>query len=372
MPRRGENIRKRSDGRWEGRVKIAPDLNNKSRYKSLYGKTYSEVKRKMLDYLKQGDHRPRRTERITLGELLKMWQKCSRRKNKASTEMKYDFLIQKHLIPSLGHLLLCELNSRILNRFLSEKLSAGRLDGKGGLSPAYVRTLEIILRSALEFGEKEKLCGAIIFYDSIPKTGYAAPKILTKSHQRKLESYLFSHPDTTNLGILLTLRAGLRIGEVCSLRWEDINLSEKELYIKTTVIRVKDQDNRTVYRLDVPKTKSSVRTIPITDDLHRILVRLSSEGGSGFLLSGTEDFVRPPTYSYRYHQVLKKLTIPDLNYHSLRHTFATRCIEAGMDEKSLSEILGHANVSITLNTYVHPSMELKRDRLTRLIAMLAG
>lgn len=170
------------------------------------------------------------------------------------------------------------------------------------------------------------------------------------------------------MGVLLSLRAGLRIGEVCALSWEDVDLSKEVIHIRHTVARVDSTEagRKTKLILDAPKTASSERYIPICSDLLTVLKRIRSGGSSGFVVSGSEYFVSPRTFEYRYHTLLKAAKVSSVNFHCLRHTFATRCIEVGVDVKSLSEILGHSSVSITMDTYVHSSIELKRAQIEKL------
>ena len=178
--------------------------------------------------------------------------------------------------------------------------------------------------------------------------------------------------DETKLGVYISLYTGLRIGEICALSWEDIDLSNGLLYVRHTLSRVLCEENgkrRTVLIIDQPKTQSSLRKIPINSDLLRILNEMYPKAESRYVVSNQASFVSPRTYEYRYCKILQESGIHHINYHALRHTFATRCIEVGVDIKSLSEILGHSNVSITLNTYVHSSMDLKRSQLEKLTAI---
>lgn len=179
--------------------------------------------------------------------------------------------------------------------------------------------------------------------------------------------------DETKLGILISLNTGLRIGEVCALSWDDIDFERQIFHIRSTVARVKSMDSGVNSKLiiDKPKTKSSLRDIPIPSKLLTILVSMKKQSKGKYVVSAENSFVSPRTYEYRYHKILDEYNIPSVNYHTLRHTFATRCIEVGVDVKTLSEILGHANVSITLNTYVHSSMELKRQQLEKLSILSA-
>ena len=192
------------------------------------------------------------------------------------------------------------------------------------------------------------------------------PKTLSLTEQRTVEKHLTNNINSTNVGILLALQAGLRVGEICALSWENIDFNERIMHIRNTVIRTNRNDNTyPAFMISEPKTKSSIRDIPLTDCLLYNLMIVKSESISPYVISGNSEFVSPNTFEYRYHKALNQFNIKDINFHALRHTFATRCIEAGVDDKTLSEILGHANVSITLNTYVHSSMDLKRSQLEK-------
>ena len=183
-----------------------------------------------------------------------------------------------------------------------------------------------------------------------------------------MEQHLKSDLSPTNIGILISLYTGLRIGEICALCWNDIDLNARTIYVRHTVSRVRStsEECKTELILDEPKTASSKRIIPIPSPLFSVLLDYSKEATSAFVVSNSESFVSPRTYDARFHKLLRDCQIKGLSYHGLRHTFATRCIEAGVDVKSLSEILGHANVSITLNTYVHSSLEMKKSQLEKL------
>ena len=208
-------------------------------------------------------------------------------------------------------------------------------------------------------------------YDEMRKLT-ANPKdfvVFDIDQQKIFERQLLHEMDTTKLGILISLHTGLRIGEICALTWENVDIIKKVIYVRTTIARVKDNScsgTKTKLIIDAPKTKSSKRDIPISSFLLPILTTMKSSAISPYVISESPTFIQPRTYEYRYHKLLDSCGLESINYHSLRHTFATRCIEAGVDVKSLSEILGHSNVSITLNTYVHSSMELKRTQLEKL------
>lgn len=372
MPKRGENIHKRKDGRWEGRYKKGVNDCGKTMYGSVYGKTYGEAKAKLLSVLKDGsmDNRgPSKEYRFQ--EVLFLWMANNRIRHKGATEVKYQYLIDSHIAPKLGQVKMSKLTAFAINSFLHEKLQSGRLDKRGGLSPSYVRSMMLIINSALQFAVNERMCQPLHSAICKPMPEKKKLQILNVLEQKCLETYLSCEPDFTKLGVFISLHTGMRIGEVCALTWENIDFTEKIIHVRATVTRVKNADGASGTRLiiDKPKTKSSIRDIPITSTLLSQLLTMKQHSFSRYVISEKDSFVSPRTYEYRYHKLLKQCGVSRVHYHALRHTFATRCIEVGVDVKTLSEILGHANVSITLNTYVHSSMDLKRKQIEKLVAL---
>ena len=190
-------------------------------------------------------------------------------------------------------------------------------------------------------------------------------KFFQKKIRKKLEIYLFNHLNEISLGILLSLYTGLRIGEVCALQWNDIHLEKEMISIQKTVSRVRNfdaTDKKTKLLLIDAKTKNSIREIPIHKSLVCLLRKLSvGKKETDFILTSSHKMMDPRNYYNHYQRIIKKCHIAHYNYHSLRHTFATNCIELGLDPKSLSELLGHSDVKITLSLYVHPSLERKKE-----------
>lgn len=369
MPKRAKNIWKRKDGRWEARYPIGKKENGATRYRSIYGKSYAEAKRKLVECqiasgLSLGHKRKK------FSDVLDEWMMSVSLKQKEATKLKYENLIENHIKPELGGYNIESLNESRICIFLDNKRKNGRIDKKGGLATSYVKTMYLIIQAALSYGEHQGYCMA-------PKTSVcklpSQPTeitVLTAEQQTKLENILISENTINGLGVLISLNTGLRIGEICALQWEDIDMEHKILHVRHTVARIKNKnpaiDAKTILILDSPKTKTSCRDIPITPKLETILNNALTNSSSNFLISSSNEFVSPRTYEYRFHKKLKECQIPQVNFHALRHTFATRCIEKGVDVKTLSEILGHSNVSITLNTYVHSSMDLKRIQLEKL------
>lgn len=372
MPRHGENIRKRKDGRWEARYPKDQLKNGKTVYGSVYGRTYNEVKEKRSQILQsmQNPITPS-NDQIKFRDVLELWFEDNRIRLKGATEYRYLYLIKTHILPSLGEKELSQINATVINMFLAEKLKSGRLDGKGGLSPAYVRSIMLVIKSVVQFAIAKQLIAPFPTKIHMPPMIPKELQILSKSEQIKLETVLFQEMDETKLGVLISLYTGLRIGEICALEWEDIDLTNHLLYVRHTIARVSksNMEGKTITKLvvDLPKTAASLRCIPICSKLMSALKTKAEIASSKYVISKEATFVNPRTYENRYHNLLKLCGIAPVNYHALRHTFATRCIETGVDIKSLSEILGHSNVSITLGTYVHSSIELKRAQIEKLV-----
>lgn len=373
MPRRGDNIRKRKDGRWEARYTKGEYEDPSKKYGSVYGRTYQEAKEKRDLIIKQGQQQKPATAGLLFRDILEAWQDANRVRLKEASISRYQALIDTHILPELGSKRITQINASIINRFLANKLEKGRLDGEGGLSASYVRSISLVIGSAIRYGVLEKMCDPLlspINKPSIPKKSLC---VLSLEMQKQFEQALLDDMDEEQLLIYLTLYTGLRIGEACALRWEDISLESRLIYVRQTVSRVwcfEDGKKRSKLIIGLPKTESSQRCIPICSKLYTILCGFPLRKRHGYVLSNASNggFISPRTFEYRYKKILRAARLEPINYHALRHTFATRCIECGVDIKSLSEILGHADVSITLNTYVHSSIELKRIQLEKLVS----
>lgn len=372
MPRRGENIRKRKDGRWEARFPKGKDAKGHTKYGAVYGATYKEAKEKRRQLQENVQPITETSAELSFRDLLSLWLADSQIRLKASTVYRYQYLIDTHILPELGDKSLDSITSPVINSFLANKLHGGRLDGSGGLSAAYVRSITLVISSALKFGAEQGLCSTISAKIKKPTMTPKELPVLLVDQQSTLEGTLLTNMDETKLGVYISLYTGLRIGEICALTWDDVDLKNRLIYIRNTVARVNSDTStcsKTHLVIDTPKTASSLRCIPICSKLYTVLSDHVSKATSRFVISFNGSFVSPRTFDYRFKKLLDISNIPRINYHALRHTFATRCIEAGVDVKSLSEILGHADVSITLNTYVHSSMDLKRTQLEKIVCL---
>ncbi|MBE6808050.1 MAG: site-specific integrase [Ruminococcaceae bacterium] len=365
MSRRGDNIHKRKDGRWEGRYKNGVKSNGSAKYSSVYAHSYSECKSKLWEAMLYSPTKMIQKSDVRFSEILYRWLYSNRIRLKGATTIKYNNIIQSHIIPILGGMKISEIDSVIINSFLEKKLSSGGIKQNKALSPSYVKTMAIIIEAAINFAVLEGLCNPLKTPINKPTVSKKELNVLSKISEENLTKMLIKENSKVALGALLALQAGLRIGEVCALRWRDIELENNIIHIYHTVSRIPSPDStqKTLLVLDTPKTNASRRDIPIPFTLHTALCNAYKSKKSEFVVSDTVSFVGTRTFDYRYKKMLKKKGIQAIRFHTLRHTYATRCAEAGMDAKTLSRLLGHSSSTISLNIYVHPSIETTKQQI---------
>ena len=282
---------------------------------------------------------------------------------KESTYANYSNNIFNHIIPNLGDYTLNELNHKIIQDFLLELSKNGKKNGSGGLSEKTIKDITIIVKGSIKKGINEDKIKHIELTFNYPKENKdKSIYILTKYEQNKLTNYVLNNLTSRNIGILLSLYSGIRIGELCALQWKDIDFKNNKLIISKTIQRIyiKEKDkNISKIIITSPKTKNANREIPINKGFIEIFKKIKSDN-EYYILSNNEKYIEPRTYRKYFNKVLKESKIKPFNFHSLRHTFATNCITLGCDYKTVSELLGHANVNITLNLYVHPRYSQKK------------
>lgn len=375
MARKGNNIYKRKDGRWEGRYIRARTPEGRAIYGSVYARSYREAVRKLSELTDSAEATVplwAEAEDVRFCTLGEAWLENRRPQIKESAYNKYRNLFCSYIRPQLGELPLSRLTPGRLNRLCSDLLTRGGSRGQG-LSPKTVNDTLAVIRNILRFAECQGYRPPCTGQEITVRQSPREMQILARSDQDRLTRYLCGHQTREGLGILLCLFTGLRIGEICALQWSDISLEEKTLHVRQTMQRIQCQgaERRTRVTLTAPKSRCSVRTIPIPEPVF-CLLEPYAWSSRGFFLTGREDrYVEPRMMQYHLKRILLACGVEPVNFHALRHTFATRCVEAGFDVKSLSEILGHASVSITMNRYVHPSMELKKENMQRLSAFYA-
>ncbi|MCR4639045.1 site-specific integrase [Ruminococcus sp.] len=352
MPRKGENIYKRRDGRWEGRYKTGYNEHGKAKYHSVYGHSYTEVKEKLLPMKAAPAAIAAASCNMTVKELFDEWLAAVKLRVKSSTYANYTMKVKKHILPAFGGLRYDVLTVQMIHSFIDNKLNEG-------LSPKYVSDVIVVFKAMAKYTSKVHGYRNILADVVMPKYIKEEKPLLTLIQQRILCKYLFSNLTPTTLCLLLSYYTGLRVGEVCGMMWDDIDFEKEVLTVRRTVQRINNGSSGTQLIIDTPKSRSSQRTIPIPTFLMKLL-RESRSNNNHYILSNSERIIEPRTLQRRFQTILKKAGLPSVNYHCLRHMFATNSLQAGFDVKTLSEILGHSSVETTLNRYVHSSMERKR------------
>lgn len=354
MSRKGMNIYKRKDGRWEARYVKKTDQYGKKLYGSVYGKTYTEAREKQIKHLQNKKIYQNNNSNITLARVAAEWLLYIESDVKTTTFQKYSYVINKHLLThSMAEQPLCNITNSMYSEYAKSKLKSGSLSEKT------INDILMVLGRILAFAEENYQ----IKRSKLPhiKEPRKETRVLSVAEQSKLESYLHTNIDIYQFGVLLALYTGIRLGELCALRWEDI--SDDSIKISKTMHRVKKGD-KTIVEIAEPKTKSSYRIIPLPKFFCPYISFFRSSGT--VLKTRNGNHVEPRLLQMSFAKMIEECMLPKTNFHALRHTFATRCIESGFDIKSLSEILGHSDVKTTLNKYVHSSYEQKQKNMNLL------
>ena len=303
---------------------------------------------------------------IKFSEWIDFWLENEKSFLKESTYATYSNIIENHIKPSLGTKNISHIQNNDLQNMIFEKLNSGRLSNKKGLSLKTVKDIMTVTKSCLNSAMKNCIIKRKTFDYKFPKN-ISSKKIKIFSHTEhlKLFQYINSNLDEKSLGILISLLCGLRIGEVCGLKWCDIDFENEILSVNRTVQRIyikKTISSESKIIISSPKTTSSFRNIPLSKHLIKIMKNLR-KNDDFYIITGNKNFIEPRIYRKYYYSILSSLNLSKLSFHSLRHTFATQAIELGTDYKTVAEILGHSSINTTLNLYVHPKMEYKRKCL---------
>lgn len=364
---KGENIFKRKDGRWEARYMKGREASGKIKYGYCYGKTYRDAKEKAIKCkaaIINGNPIVSTRSQQRFLFYCDEWLHLRKIKVKYSTYVKYDMTLNKHIKPNLGQYFPTELTTELVNNFSQELLF------EKGLSPKTVNDILVILRGIIKYVQT-LLPGMPHNIEIIyPKIHKKEMRVLTKEEQEKFVSYLVENLDACKFGILLAFFTGIRIGELCALQWKNISLKDKTLHIDATMQRLRDMDENAAARTKIvtlsTKSENSTRIIPLLDFLVDLCHEMNPQNNSAYILTGTENYMEPRALQYRIKKYADACDLKDIHFHTLRHTFSTCAVEAGVEIKSLSEILGHASTSITLERYVHTTIKMKRDNMEKL------
>ena len=358
MGRHGEAIYQRKDGLWEARYVKGLDCYGKKKYGSVYARSYREAKEKRMDIISKISLLPQSVSarRIVLEELISEWLFLNQARLKPSTYQKYCSSFEKHIKDSLGSYPVIYLTPIVLKQFADSKQ-------KVGLSETTINGMLTFIRTCLKYGGKQH--GTPVTEVVYLKPPRKEMRVLSPDEQNRLVRYLLVDTDIYKLGVLLALFTGIRIGELCALTWGDI--INGRLKINKTMQRLsKGKGLGTEIVINEPKTTTSNRIVPIPSFLLPQIEAMRREDCCHFLSTKERRIVEPRIMQIRFSRYIKETDIPKATFHSLRHTFATRCTEAGCEIKSLSELLGHSSVTVTLNRYVHSSFSLKISAIEKL------
>ena len=304
---------------------------------------------------------------MSISKCMDIWLKNEHNYIKESTYFLYLTIIENHLKTYFKRRRMNTISNKDFQSFVLNKLNFGRLDGKGGLSKKTVKDMTVVLKSVLTFAMKHKIIDKTEFEFKIPrKEKTRKVEVFNFEERKKICKYVKNNLCDQTLGILICICTGLRIGEICALKWEDVNLRTEVISVNHTIQRIYiNTARKSKIIISSPKTESSRRTIPIAAELMPLLQQFKSNSNF-YVISGKKKYIEPRTYRKFFKKMLNILKISKLKFHSLRHTFATQAIENGIDYKTVSEILGHASVGITLNLYVHPDLEHKKECLSKI------
>ena len=368
---KGENIFKRKDGRWEARYIKGYELSGKIKYGFCYGKTYREAKEKVTKCkaaLVSGKPVPSNNSRRRFSFYCDEWLRLRKPKVKESTYIKYETALRKHIKPKLGGCFPMGITTGLIDGLTEELLFEDEL------APKTVHDVLVVLHGVLKY-TAAFFPGTIPAVEiNYPKPGKKEMRVLSREEQARFVSYLLEDMDTCKFGVLLALFTGVRIGELCALQWGKISLKEQTIRIDATLQRPRDTraagSTRTKIVISTPKSDTSIRTIPITDYTAELCGKMDPHSSAAYVLTGTDSFMEPRALQYRMEKYTCECGLEGVHFHTLRHTFATRAVEVGFEIKSLSEVLGHAATTITLDRYVHSSLILKRDNMNKLNAIV--
>lgn len=389
VKRRGNGegcIRQKKSGRWEALMSNGYDRLGRPKTKYLSAKTRSELIKKVDEYkVAKFTGTYIEDNKLTVGKWLdEFYSTHVVNRVKLSTQVNDECIIKHHLKPFIGRIKLSELKGRKVQQMYNQMLIDGRVDGKGGLNPKTIRNIHITLHKALEQAVRDDLIIKNPLKSvTLPRMKKKEIQILTPEEQKRLNNACFSH--FWGIAVLLTLYTGMRKGEVLGLTWNNIDFDNSRLYVTQQLTRIKDysKDAKAKTMLGIiedTKTKTSKRIIYIAPVIMEELKkhkeqqeREKHKWDKAYknlnMVFCREDgqYIDPGTFRDFYIRTLKKAQIEPKTFHALRHTFATRALESNANIKTVSEILGHASIQITLDTYSHVSQELQQETMQKIV-----
>ncbi|MDA9470513.1 tyrosine-type recombinase/integrase [Enterococcus sp. 5H] len=360
MVKKGENIYKRKDKRWEGRYVKGRKENNRIHYGYIYGRSYKEVKEKMLQ-VKNSSEPPKISASSvyldTLDQWSQYWFTILQQRVKQSTFVSYSNKYKHHISPYLGQITLVELTKEDINHWVNK---LGQV-----LTANSIRAVAQVLRTYLEDSVRAGVLPSNPYKNiQLPKTELKKVTALTKLEQERLYNHALNYEQ--GFAIILALETGLRIGELAGLKWEDIDFSDQTIHVRRTIQRIQNMENtsekRTIIIETSPKTHSSKRVIPLSKNMCKRLKNRREAKNGIYVLGGTTP-CEPRTISYWFKKICQSASLPNIHFHALRHTFATRCLEEGVTIVTISALLGHHSTKMTLDTYLTAFLSEKREAI---------
>ena len=355
---KGINVYYRKDGRWEGRISRGKRKDGKRKFQYIFARTKEEVIDRMTSIRRseQPTDKCCKTVSVIYGE----WFRSVQHMVKESTAANYAMKADKHILPAFVEKAVSDIVQDDIYAFIAKKQ-------KDGLSVRYVADIIILMKSIFKYAVRTYHIFNPLDGVSLPKKKSPEIQLLVEEEQGKLQRYVAEHQNHSTLGVALSYATGIRIGELCALKWKDIDLEKRILTVRKTMQRIQcpTEASKTKLIITDPKSESSRRRIPIPDCLMSFLLKFKGKS-EDFVLTGTNKPIEPRAMQYRFRTILKNAKLPSVHFHALRHIFASTCVKLGFDVKALSEMLGHSSVEITLNRYVHSSFEQKKEYMKRL------
>lgn len=352
------NAYHRKDGRWEGRIPRGKGDDGKRKFQYIFARTKQELLRKMEEICLI--NRPSASCQKTLHTIFSEWFGCAKHRIKESTAANYKMKADRHILPVFGEKPISSITRDDIYAFIADKQ-------KSGFSERYIADIIVLMKSIFKYA-----AAAYHIFDPLnglkmSKKKSAEIRLLDKEEQERLQQYISRNKTRGTLGTALAISTGIRIGELCALQWKDIDLKKRILTVSKTMQRIQSPSDTAKTKLIItdPKSESSRRKIPIPECMMDLLLKFKG-CPDDYLLTGTNKPIEPRTMQYRFSAILKNANLPSVHFHALRHIFATTCIRLGFDVKSLSELLGHSSVEITLDRYVHSSFEQKQEYMKQI------
>ena len=301
---------------------------------------------------------------VVFQEWAEEWLTYKKRYVKESTYANYLIWMRNHLIPAVGEEQVERVNSARIQEQISFWMEYGRRDGQGGLSEKTIKDMVMILKLCLRDYAKFQEENSPDFHVIYPgNQKEKRVEVLSQKQQGDLLDAIHQDGSYEALGYAMALYTGLRIGEICALKWENINMYERKIFVNKTIQRIylKEGDGgKSKVIITTPKSEKSIRNIPVSDALYGLLREKVCDDKNIYFITGTCKYMEPRLYRKHYKKFLLQNKLEYIKFHGLRHTFATRCIEQGANYKVVSELLGHSSVKLTLDYYVHPQWEEKK------------